>query len=422
MILRDGKASGIFGGYRYTVSNGSADEAAETLLPADAYRLAEQLQRAGEYGPAHARFRALGDYRDSAARAAECLEQKRACEYAQAERLMREELYREAEEAFWRLGDYRDSAEQARSARDTLRRKRDRELRELRVRERRKRARRRRRRAVPLLLVALAVGAYFAVTKWMLPELKYRMAQGFFAAGEYEQAKRLFSAMEDYRDVRALLAGDANMRFIGYEGEIVRLGTYPQAAEGADDAPIEWQVLACDGQRALLISRYALETRPYDVQEMDATWENCTLREWLNSEFLDRAFTPDQRACILLSDVDNGRAQGYGGYAADGGEDTRDRIFLLSYSEAWTYFDGNGARMCDVTGRALEQGAFTGSSYRTGGRTVGWWWLRSPGPGRMYTANVRLDGSRGYSNSINGEHGTVRPAMWVDLSTGVFGP
>ena len=420
MVLRDGKASGIFGGYRYTVPDRAADEAAFGLLPADAYELAERLFKAGEYGAACARFRALGDFRDSAARAAECLERRRAGDYARAEDMMREARYSEAEDLFWRLGDYRDSAERARSAHDALLVRRDREMGELRVQQRRKRAKRRRARVVPLAILALAVGAYLAVTQWLIPELRYRKGLGLLAAGDYEGAKRLLVAIEDHPKVEALLAGDANLRFIGYPGEIVRLGTYPQTAEGADDTPIEWQVLACDGQKALLISRYALEIRPDDAREADATWESCALREWLNGDFLDRALTPEQRACVLLTEVDNGPEQGYSGYAADGGGNTEDRVFLLSYGEAWTYFDGDRARRCDVTDRAVAQGAFTGGGYRADGRTLGWWWLRSPGPGRMYTANVRLDGSRGYSNSVNGEHGTVRPAMWVDLSAGPF--
>lgn len=53
---------------------------------------------------------------------------------------------------------------------------------------------------------------------------------------------------------------------------------------------IEWMVLAVEGDEALLLSKYALDTQPYHDVEVDITWEKCTLRTWLNETFLAAAF------------------------------------------------------------------------------------------------------------------------------------
>lgn len=45
--------------------------------------------------------------------------------------------------------------------------------------------------------------------------------------------------------------------------EVVSFGTYPQAAEGDDNTPIEWLVLEDNGNSLLLLSKYALDSRPY---------------------------------------------------------------------------------------------------------------------------------------------------------------
>ena len=68
-------------------------------------------------------------------------------------------------------------------------------------------------------------------------------------------------------------------------GEYISFGHYPQTASGTDDMPIEWIVLEADGDSALLLSRYALDCQPFNTKQDFVTWETCTLRKWLNSDF-----------------------------------------------------------------------------------------------------------------------------------------
>ena len=197
-------------------------------------------------------------------------------------------------------------------------------------------------------------------------------------------------------------------------GEYVKFGTYPQTKKGKDETPIEWLVLARVGGRALLISRYGLDCKNYHAKDSSATWESCTLRTWLNEEFIRNAFTPAERAAILLTDVDNGRSQGYYGYSSVGGKNTRDKIFLLSYAEAWQYFRSDASRVCVPTDYAIAKGAWFSTKDKINGRGAGAWWLRSPGYNLRYAGNVYSNGAL-YDYQINSAYSIVRPAMWVKV-------
>ena len=147
-------------------------------------------------------------------------------------------------------------------------------------------------------------------------------------------------------------------------GSYVTFGTYPQTAEGNDNTPIEWLVLHVEGDRAFLLSRYGLDAKPYNVEHTEITWEECTLRAWLNGEFLSRAFSEKEQAAILLTDVDNSRDQSFHNdyIKANSGNDTQDKVFLLSYAEARDYLGlvrlQPDARIeCAPTAYADEQGA-----------------------------------------------------------------
>ena len=209
-------------------------------------------------------------------------------------------------------------------------------------------------------------------------------------------------------------------------GSIVTFGRYPQEGGSSELKPIEWLVLDTDEEKSLLLSRYGLDAKPYNTKYEDVTWETCTLRRWLNGEFLNTAFTPAERKNILTVTVDNSRAQGYSGWDTRGGKDTRDRVFLLSVAEANRYFggirlwksDGSAVKMesrVAPTKYAVARGAWTNDTYKTpDGAPAGWWWLRSPGNYQALAAFVRLGGSLD-SYAVSYEGVVVRPALWVSL-------
>ena len=259
----------------------------------------------------------------------------------------------------------------------------------------------------------------------------YRKADANENAGRLEDALTGFTALGDYSDsadraaaVQAKIDAREAERIAAAPktvGAYVTLGTYPQTAAGNDHTPIEWLVLDYDeaNNRSLLISRYGLDAKPYHADEVDVTWETCTLRTWLNSVFLNTAFSADEQNAIVLTDVDNSKAQGYSGWSTDGGNNTQDRLFLLSYAEAWKYFADDNARMCAPTDYAVKQGVQTSASNKADGRATGWWWLRSPGREQICAALVLDGGALSYGLVVD-VRVAVRPALWIDLNSGIF--
>ncbi len=193
---------------------------------------------------------------------------------------------------------------------------------------------------------------------------------------------------------------------------------------------IEWIVLDYDEKKhkALLLSKYGLDAKPYDIKGNNNTWEGCTLRSWLNGEFFQSAFSAQEKAAILTTVVDNSASQGYNKWRQDkdGGNNTQDQIFLLSCAEAKRYLDAtyddnkNIRARVAPTAYAIANGAWTSSANRTAdGDAAGWWWLRSP-YGSNDAANVFANGLLDTSNVSRGVSGVVRPAFWIDLESEYF--
>ena len=92
-------------------------------------------------------------------------------------------------------------------------------------------------------------------------------------------------------------AAIAEQDTVAAEATVVPFGTYPQTADGTDKTPIEWYVLDYreDEGRALLLSRYVLDAVSFNGKAGQVTWEECALRAWLNDEFLNTAFTEEER-------------------------------------------------------------------------------------------------------------------------------
>lgn len=210
-------------------------------------------------------------------------------------------------------------------------------------------------------------------------------------------------------------------------GKYIVFGQYPQTKDGKDNTPIEWMILDHNGQRALVVSKYGLDAQPYNITGHAATWETCTLRTWLNGTFYNKAFSSAEQAAILTTNVDNSKKQCYSGWETNGGNNTQDKVFLLSYKEAYVYFDVTEDSHCNEkspvapTAYAIAQGADVDSYCKTeDGTAARWWWLRSPGYYQFSAAYVESDGSLDSLYCIDNASGSVRPALWVNLESTIF--
>ena len=192
-------------------------------------------------------------------------------------------------------------------------------------------------------------------------------------------------------------------------GNIVKFGTYMQ--NGSNPESIEWQVLDVIGEKALVISKYGLDKKSYNTIRADVTWETCTLRKWLNEEFLNTAFSESQKQIIPTVTVSADKNPSYN---TNPGNATQDKIFLLSIPEVTKYFGDSDARKCKLTALAKRNGALSSSEGSC------WWWLRSPADNRKSAAYVHSDGDirKGgiVGNLVDNAYHAVRPAMWIDLS------
>lgn len=194
-------------------------------------------------------------------------------------------------------------------------------------------------------------------------------------------------------------------------GDIILFGSYEQdnnPYNGTED--IEWLVLAKEKDRVLVISRYALDCRPYNVKEQEVTWETCFLHGWLNDTFLNNAFSADEQAMIRTETVTADRNPSYG---TSPGRDTTDKVFLLSIAEVNQYLTGESARKCQATAYAVKRGAYINP---LDGNC--WWWLRSPGMNYFLAAIVNYVGSVGYDGvRVHTWDGAVRPALWIKIES-----
>jgi len=182
----------------------------------------------------------------------------------------------------------------------------------------------------------------------------------------------------------------------------------------------KWQVLDVDptNRRALLLSENLLDRkRAYHNRYKGITWENCTLRKYLNGEFYNSFKEEDRRRIerVYLGNPDNtwGRTKGKP-FGTPGGKTTDDHIFLLSVAEILKYYpslklhkgDSGNEWYCEADERLAAK--FNGSAV--------WWWLRSPGSTQFNAASVNCGGNVGlYGNDVRNSSGGVRPALWLNL-------
>ncbi|MDE5801970.1 MAG: toll/interleukin-1 receptor domain-containing protein [Lachnospiraceae bacterium] len=171
------------------------------------------------------------------------------------------------------------------------------------------------------------------------------------------------------------------------EGAYISFGIYEQdndTSNGKED--IKWLVLEVVDGKALVISKYALDAQPYNIEAAsDCIWETCSLREWLNSAFINDAFSDSEKTMILTANL------------------TQDQVFLLSVAEVEEYFDSDGA------------GQFKATAYAQANGSGSYWWLRTPGKLPGYASYVTSGGNIALGGDIVSVFG-VRPALWIDLS------
>lgn len=295
--------------------------------------------------------------------------------------------------------------------------------------------------------IACAVIVFIIIlTNVIIPNIKYNKATALMDDGKYAKAFSLFKTIDTLKDSKdkamecqyqnALLLLDQGNELEAYEafeslsaqnykdsreqakahrfqweqakfktvkpGEYVRFGVYEQDNDTATGKElIEWLVLKVDDGKALVVSKYGLDCKEYNEKFVPVDWEACTLRAWLNGDFINTAFSAEEKAMISTVTVPAIKERGE---TAKIGNDTQDQVFLLHYSE----LDGDiNFKSCEPTKYAAANGAFVGGSGKCR------WWLRESAITALVDA-VNQD----YIDSVaaNNTKVCVRPAMWIDLN------
>lgn len=196
-------------------------------------------------------------------------------------------------------------------------------------------------------------------------------------------------------------------------GNRIPFGQYPQGANG-EIQPLMWRVLAVENGRALMITDKLIDAIRYNEEKDNVTWETCTLRKWMNNNFISKAFNISQQAQIATVTNQNPNSPVN---RTKGGNATQDKFFALSRDEAKKYFCDDDDRKASPTSYAIKNGALTGSFSLSNGETTGIWWLRTPGVDSTFALGVLEDGSIGqYGNGVDHNKVAVRPAFWMKLS------
>lgn len=144
--------------------------------------------------------------------------------------------------------------------------------------------------------------------------------------------------------------------------------------------PIKWRVIKCENGEALLLSDIVLDKQKYNKRLKKVTWEKSTLRKWLNKKFMNRAFSSSEQEAIRTTKVIN--EDNYY-YKTDGGNDTLDKIYLLSLSET---DEEKEYGFTDSYGMTIKYSNYADlDDYQ-------YWWLRTPGEKNISAAAVDMSG------------------------------
>ena len=234
------------------------------------------------------------------------------------------------------------------------------------------------------------------------------------------------SQEEDY--VSESYSGNSNdnsiKKFSSPIGSMITMGNYY-------GEPLNWIVIDEQDGNYLVLSEKAVNLMTFSNSMFDTNspWETCPIREWLNGEFYNDAFTVDEQNRILLTDVKADTKYYEQEDHFDVGNDTQDKLYLLAedeteifnYEYVNTYFEGSyDFLICEIPECIQDKIPSIWENYFDG--TYGWW-LRTPGK-KLYADDYsrgsicKDQGHKHWDTSDSGASNTyaVRPVMWISAN------
>ena len=212
-------------------------------------------------------------------------------------------------------------------------------------------------------------------------EFRYRYALSGYKTRNREDIRDSFRELArlGYKDSEKYLVSMEKARIAELpDGEKIRFGE------------VNWRILTHDGGRVLLLKDKTQGQAPYQKGGGATDWEHSSLREWLNTTYIDTLFSfPLEQEALMETTVPSSDNPVYG---TEGGNETKDKLFLLSDTEFQQYAD-------------LVP------------KTHYLWWLRTPGNSPESTSIVSTDKEvMSYGYDTGSEVVKTRPAIWVDVT------
>ena len=421
------------------------------------------------YRNAAQKFYSLGSYKDASAYREQCLqradriradrmqreETKRKEDiYSRAEKCMHKgtiESYNTAIQLYESIPGFRSSAAQISECRRKIEEIKAKEAaRQVAVEKAKKKAKKIAIIAAPIVCVCIVF--VIVLTTVIIPKQEYNEAMDLIDSGDYESAYALLEEIGkndmiaankydraidlidsgDYKAAYALLDGlsyrDSEEKlqsmksqhpqaFLGGAdvGDTVTFGTYEQNNNYSDgNENIEWVVIDKQEDKIMVVSKYIIAEQPFNTtNEGHISWENCTLRKWLNNDFLNEAFSGAEKNLITDTTVFSTEYLVVGATYS-----TTDKIFLLSENERnmLSSVDALKGIVTESVIALFSDAANSDVANINPSNFEPLWWLRTTwedadDPCASVVYGVDYDG---WTYAVE-ENAGVRPAMWISL-------
>lgn len=191
-------------------------------------------------------------------------------------------------------------------------------------------------------------------------ETLYLTAEAHFDSGRLAEALPLYISLGDYKEATARTVEIHNRLA---KGNTIYFGTM-------EGKPLAWKVIKKEKDRLLLLSENPVKALPYHRELEKIAYEDSTLKEWLNNEFL--AFFSEEEQVKLLPD------------------EKGESIFLLDKATAKSLLKKKGSLKADTD----------------------WWIADSKGINALFiTAKGKINEK---GDMVTKEKG-IRPALWLDI-------
>ncbi|MBQ4110688.1 MAG: hypothetical protein IJC74_07370 [Clostridia bacterium] len=268
--------------------------------------------------------------------------------------------------------------------------------------------------AVIMSCIVTCITITLVVNYVMIPNYKYEKAIAYLNNKKYDDAINIFIDLKEFKNSKDMVMETKHQK--NYEGlknckvgEYVAFGAYEQdnnLQNGNEE--IDWLVLEKQDDLIFVISKYAIDCQPYNAVYANVTWETCSLRKWLNSEFINNAFSNAEKEMIFKVKVPEDNNSEYNTVY---GKSTEDYIYIASVDEVYKYLDLEKIK-CQPTAYTANKGA---QANKYNGNCM--WWLRTPGSYQFSVSCVYNDGHVYRSgHQVHYDEFAVRPVMWIKIN------